>query len=132
MPNEGVVVLGATNRAEDLDKALLRPGRFDTQVVVPTPDMKGRREILILYLVRTYLKYVIYEQCCPYFHEEKYAPCRARIFYLRNKAFLSYIPFYLCCVSHFLLILASSVTFISSLFFIFDLRSPPFPCPHFA
>jgi SpoVK/Ycf46/Vps4 family AAA+-type ATPase len=49
--NEGVVVLGATNRSEDLDKALLRPGRFDTQVVVPIPDMKGRREILVLYLV---------------------------------------------------------------------------------
>jgi len=51
LPNEGVVVLGATNRAEDLDKALLRPGRFDTQVVVPIPDMKGRKEILTLYLV---------------------------------------------------------------------------------
>ena len=51
MPNEGVVVLGATNRAEDLDRALLRPGRFDTQVVVPIPDMKGRKEILTLYLV---------------------------------------------------------------------------------
>ncbi len=34
MSNEGVVVLGATNRAEDLDKALLRPGRFDTQVIL--------------------------------------------------------------------------------------------------
>jgi ATP-dependent 26S proteasome regulatory subunit len=33
LSNEGVVVLGATNRAEDLDKALLRPGRFDTQVI---------------------------------------------------------------------------------------------------
>ena len=53
--NEGVVVLGATNRSEDLDKALLRPGRFDTQVVVPIPDMKGRREILVLYLVRAFL-----------------------------------------------------------------------------
>ena len=53
--NEGVVVLGATNRSEDLDKALLRPGRFDTQVVVPIPDMKGRREILVLYLVRPFL-----------------------------------------------------------------------------
>lgn len=50
MSNEGVVVLGATNRSEDLDRALLRPGRFDTQVTVPNPDIKGRREILILYL----------------------------------------------------------------------------------
>jgi len=48
--NEGVIVLGATNRAEDLDKALLRPGRFDTQVEVPNPDVKGRKEILALYL----------------------------------------------------------------------------------
>jgi len=48
--NEGVIVLGATNRSEDLDKALLRPGRFDTQVEVPNPDVKGRREILGLYL----------------------------------------------------------------------------------
>jgi len=50
MSNEGVIVLGATNRSEDLDKALLRPGRFDTQVTVPKPDIKGRREILTLYL----------------------------------------------------------------------------------
>jgi len=48
--NEGVIVLGATNRSEDLDKALLRPGRFDTQVMVTNPDIKGRREILNLYL----------------------------------------------------------------------------------
>lgn len=48
--NEGVIVLGATNRADDLDRALLRPGRFDTQVMVPAPDMKGRQEILRLYL----------------------------------------------------------------------------------
>ena len=48
--NEGVIVLGATNRSNDLDKALLRPGRFDTQVEVPAPDMKGRSEILTLYL----------------------------------------------------------------------------------
>ncbi|XP_023340672.1 ATP-dependent zinc metalloprotease YME1 homolog [Eurytemora carolleeae] len=52
MSNEGVIVLGATNRAEDLDKALLRPGRFDTQVMVTNPDIKGRREILILYLAK--------------------------------------------------------------------------------
>ncbi|GAB6031996.1 ATP-dependent zinc metalloprotease yme1l [Chamberlinius hualienensis] len=48
--NEGVIVLGATNRREDLDKALLRPGRFDIEVHVPIPDLKGRTEILELYL----------------------------------------------------------------------------------
>ena len=41
-----IIVLAATNRPEMLDKALLRPGRFDRQVVVPTPDLKGREEIL--------------------------------------------------------------------------------------
>ncbi|CAH0761468.1 unnamed protein product [Diatraea saccharalis] len=50
--NEGVIVLGATNRREDLDQALLRPGRFDVEVVVPTPDYVGRLEILQLYLGR--------------------------------------------------------------------------------
>lgn len=48
--NEGVIVLGATNRREDLDKALLRPGRFDVEVQVPVPDLRGRVEILELYL----------------------------------------------------------------------------------
>ncbi|XP_023708046.1 ATP-dependent zinc metalloprotease YME1L isoform X2 [Cryptotermes secundus] len=48
--NEGVIVLGATNRRDDLDKALLRPGRFDVEVTVPTPDYVGRKEILDLYL----------------------------------------------------------------------------------
>ena len=48
--NEGVIVIGATNRTSDLDKALLRPGRFDTQVTVGLPDVKGRTEILELYL----------------------------------------------------------------------------------
>jgi len=52
MSNEGVIVLGATNRAQDLDKALLRPGRFDTQVTVDNPDIKGRRDILVLYLAK--------------------------------------------------------------------------------
>ncbi|XP_068437904.1 ATP-dependent zinc metalloprotease YME1L1-like isoform X1 [Clinocottus analis] len=49
-PNEGVIVIGATNFAEALDSALVRPGRFDMQVTVPRPDVKGRTEILILYL----------------------------------------------------------------------------------
>ena len=44
--NEGVVVLAATNRADILDPALLRPGRFDRQVYVGHPDLKGREEIL--------------------------------------------------------------------------------------
>ncbi|XP_055596416.1 ATP-dependent zinc metalloprotease YME1L isoform X2 [Uranotaenia lowii] len=48
--NEGVIVLGATNRRDDLDQALLRPGRFDVEVVVPTPDFTGRKEILTYYL----------------------------------------------------------------------------------
>ncbi len=44
--NEGVIVVAATNRADILDKALLRPGRFDRQVYVGLPDIKGREEIL--------------------------------------------------------------------------------------
>lgn len=50
--NEGVIVLGATNRRDDLDTALLRPGRFDVEVTVPTPDFSGRKDILDLYLGR--------------------------------------------------------------------------------
>ena len=48
----GVIVLGATNRESDLDKAILRPGRFDTKVEVGIPDLKGRSEILELYLAK--------------------------------------------------------------------------------
>ncbi len=44
--NEGVIILAATNRPDVLDPALLRPGRFDRQIVVPTPDVRGRLEIL--------------------------------------------------------------------------------------
>jgi cell division protease FtsH len=44
--NEGVILIAATNRPDVLDPALLRPGRFDRQVVVPIPDIKGREEIL--------------------------------------------------------------------------------------
>ena len=43
---ETIIVLAATNRPEMLDKALLRPGRFDRQIVVPAPDLKGREDIL--------------------------------------------------------------------------------------
>jgi len=44
--NEGVIIVAATNRPDVLDPALLRPGRFDRQVVVPVPDVKGRKAIL--------------------------------------------------------------------------------------
>lgn len=48
--NEGVIVIAATNRPDVLDPALLRPGRFDRQVVVPLPDIKGREQILNVHL----------------------------------------------------------------------------------
>ena len=48
-PNEGVIVIAATNRPDTLDSALLRPGRFDRQVVVELPTLKGREEILKLH-----------------------------------------------------------------------------------
>jgi len=44
--NEGVILIAATNRPDVLDPALLRPGRFDRQVLVPVPDVKGREEII--------------------------------------------------------------------------------------
>ncbi|MDH4225250.1 MAG: ATP-dependent zinc metalloprotease FtsH [Deltaproteobacteria bacterium] len=46
---EGVIVIAATNRGDVLDPALLRPGRFDRQVVVPLPDVKGREQILAIH-----------------------------------------------------------------------------------
>lgn len=48
--SEGVVVLAGTNRADILDKAILRPGRFDRQITVDVPDIKGRREIFKVHL----------------------------------------------------------------------------------
>lgn len=47
--NEGIIVVGATNRVEDLDKALLRPGRFDVRVTVTKPDLTGRKDIFKYY-----------------------------------------------------------------------------------
>ena len=48
--SQGVIVIAATNRADVLDKALLRPGRFDRQVVVPLPDIRGREEIIKVHM----------------------------------------------------------------------------------
>ncbi len=48
--NEGIILIAATNRPDVLDQALLRPGRFDRQVVVPLPDLKGREQILKVHM----------------------------------------------------------------------------------
>jgi cell division protease FtsH len=48
--NDGVIVIAATNRSDVLDKALLRPGRFDRQVVVGLPDVRGREQILKVHM----------------------------------------------------------------------------------
>ena len=44
--NSGIIILAATNRPDVLDPALLRPGRFDRQIVIGVPDIKGREEII--------------------------------------------------------------------------------------
>jgi cell division protease FtsH len=51
--NEGVIIIAATNRRDVLDPALLRPGRFDRQVTVPNPDIKGREKILNVHARKT-------------------------------------------------------------------------------
>ncbi len=51
--NEGVILISATNRPDVLDPALLRPGRFDRQVVVPLPDILGRQQILKVHMKKT-------------------------------------------------------------------------------
>ena len=48
--SDNVVVLAGTNRADILDKAILRPGRFDRQIYVGLPDIKGRKEIFLVHL----------------------------------------------------------------------------------
>ena len=51
--NEGVIIIAATNRPDVLDPALLRPGRFDRQVTVPLPDIRGREQILKVHMKKT-------------------------------------------------------------------------------
>jgi len=48
--NDGIIVIAATNRPDVLDPALLRPGRFDRQVVVGLPDIRGREQILKVHM----------------------------------------------------------------------------------
>ena len=48
--NEGIIIVAATNRPDVLDPALLRPGRFDRQVVVGRPDIEGREKILVVHM----------------------------------------------------------------------------------
>lgn len=50
--NEGIIIIAATNRPDILDPALLRPGRFDRQIVVDIPDLRGREEILKIYAAK--------------------------------------------------------------------------------
>ena len=57
--NGGVIVVSATNRPDVLDPALLRPGRFDRQIMVPIPDVKGREEILGVHTKKTVLSSAI-------------------------------------------------------------------------
>jgi cell division protease FtsH len=54
-PSTGVILLGATNRPEVLDPALLRPGRFDRQVLVDRPDRSGRLEILKVHVAKVHV-----------------------------------------------------------------------------
>lgn len=49
-PNDGIIVIAATNRPDVLDSALLRPGRFDRQIMVPPPDIRGREQILKVHM----------------------------------------------------------------------------------
>ena len=59
---EGVIVVAATNRPDVLDPALLRPGRFDRQVVVPLPDVRGREQILKVHMAKLPLAHGVYPE----------------------------------------------------------------------
>ncbi len=72
--NDGVIVMAATNRADILDKALLRPGRFDRQVYVGLPDVKGREEIL----KRSHQEQAPWPRCQPEDH------CQVHRWFLRR------------------------------------------------
>ena len=56
--NEGVIIIAATNRPDVLDPALLRPGRFDRQVVVSNPDIIGREKILKVHVKKIKLSLI--------------------------------------------------------------------------
>lgn len=57
--NSGIIIIGATNRRDTLDSALLRPGRFDRHISVPMPDIKERKEILKIYLDKIRVKVAV-------------------------------------------------------------------------
>jgi len=71
----GVIVIAATNRPDVLDPALLRPGRFDRQVVVPLPDIRGREQILMVHM----RKVPISPMCVPTFWRAAHRVCLAPI-----------------------------------------------------
>jgi ATP-dependent 26S proteasome regulatory subunit len=83
-PNEGVIIIAATNRPDVLDPALLRPGRFDRQVVVPNPDIVGREKILKVHV----------KQCadCAECRPQDHRPRHARLFGRRPDEPLSMKP----------------------------------------
>ena len=73
--NEGIILIAATNRPDVLDPALLRPGRFDRQVVVPLPDIRGREQILLVHMVIPFIAAVmrdVFEVTPPMLKESAY------------------------------------------------------------
>ena len=66
--NDGVIVIAATNRPDVLDPALLRPGRFDRQVVVGLPDLRGREQILKVHM----RKVPINDDVDPFSYSQRY------------------------------------------------------------